>query len=131
MWIKEKFNLRVLLSICVQPQNFVWFLVNFSVALLIKVLLIKKSVYYRKIKMIWDYTFFYKQLGSDLNSQSCLYFQRFRGSELLNGCLIIWPSNLCEEYNNFQNSRSMYLITDFKVFQIMLLRQLNFTVFSI
>ena len=34
----------------------------------------------------------------------------------------------CEEYNNFQNSGSMYLISDFKVFQIMLLRQLKFAV---
>ena len=35
-----------------------------------------------------------------------------------------------EEYNNFQNSRSLYLISDFKVFQIMLLRQLKFAVLS-
>ena len=33
--------------------------------------------------------FFYKQLESDLSPQSCLYFQGFRGSELLNGCLVV------------------------------------------
>ena len=38
---------------------------------------------------------------------------------------------VCEEQNNFQNSRSIYLIKNFKVFQIMLLRQLNFAVLSI
>ena len=31
---------------------------------------------------------FYKQLGSCLNPQSCLYFKCFRGSKLLNGCLV-------------------------------------------
>ena len=34
--------------------------------------------------------FFYKELGSGLSPQSCLYFQGFRGSKLLNGCLVVW-----------------------------------------
>ena len=39
--------------------------------------------------------FVYKQLGSDLSPQSCLYFQSYRGSKSVNGCLVVWPSNLC------------------------------------
>ena len=39
--------------------------------------------------------FFYKQLASGLSSQSYLYFQGFYGSKLLDGCLVVWPSNLC------------------------------------
>ena len=41
------------------------------------------------------YTFFYKQLWSGLSPQSCLYFQGFRDSKLLNVWLVFWPSNLC------------------------------------
>ena len=33
--------------------------------------------------------FFYKQPGSDSNHQSCLYFQDFQGSKLLNVCLVV------------------------------------------
>ena len=40
------------------------------------------------------FIFFYKQLGSGLSSQSCLYFRGLRGSKLLNGCLA-WLSNRC------------------------------------
>ena len=50
--------------------------------------------------MIWDYTFFHKQLGSGLGPQSWLYFQGFQGSKLLNGCLAVWQSNLC--FNGIQ-----------------------------
>ena len=35
------------------------------------------------------YPFFYKRLGSGLSPQSCLYFQGFWGSKLLNGSLIV------------------------------------------
>ena len=38
---------------------------------------------------------FFKQLGSVLSPQSCVYFQSFRSSKLFNGCLVVWPSNLC------------------------------------
>ena len=76
--------------------------------------------------------FFYKRLGSDLCPQSCLYFQSFRDSRLLNGCLVVSPSNLFrEEYNNFQDSKSIFMISDFKIFPIMLLRQLNCGVLSV
>ena len=37
----------------------------------------------------------YKQLESGLSPQSCLYFPGFWGSKLLNGCLVVRPSNLC------------------------------------
>ena len=39
-----------------------------------------------------EYTFYYKQLRSRLSPHSCLYFQGFRDSKLLNGCLVVWPS---------------------------------------
>ena len=39
--------------------------------------------------------FFYKQLMSGFSPESCWYFQGFRSSKLLNGCLVDWPSNLC------------------------------------
>ena len=58
---KQRFNLRVLLSICLQ-----W----------------TKSVYYVETK-IYETTLFYKQLGSGLSLQSCLYFHDFRDSSLM------------------------------------------------
>ena len=33
--------------------------------------------------------FLYKQLGSDPSPQTCLYFQNFKSSKLLNGCLVV------------------------------------------
>ena len=38
-----------------------------------------------------NYTF-YKQLGSGPSPQSCLHFQDFQGSNLLNGCLVLWSN---------------------------------------
>ena len=38
---------------------------------------------------------FFKQLGSSISPQTCLYFQDFRGSKFLNDCFEVWPSNLC------------------------------------
>ena len=35
---------------------------------------------------------------------------------------------VCEEYSNSQDSKSIFMITDFNIFSIMLLRQLNFSV---
>ena len=65
-------------------------------------------------------------IWSDLNPRSCLYFQGFWGSTLLNGCLVVWPNNLwgvwpnvCEECNNFQDSKLIFMISDFKIFPIM------------
>ena len=37
--------------------------------------------------------FFCKQLESGLSPQSCLYFQGFWGSKLLNGCFVVWQSD--------------------------------------
>ena len=82
------FNLWMLLSICL-------IFCQFQSGVAYKSVPYKKSVYYVKVKMIWDYTFFHKQIGSGLSPQSCLYFQRFRGSNLFNGCLVVSPRNLC------------------------------------
>ena len=49
--------------------------------------------------------FFYNQLGSGLSRKSCLYFQGFRGSKLLNGCLVV--TDVYEQHNNFQDSKSI------------------------
>ena len=57
-------------------------------------------------------------------------FQSFWGSKLLNGYFSSL-TNVCEEYNSFQVSRQMFIISDFKVFPKILLRQLNFGVLSI
>ena len=38
---------------------------------------------------------------------------------------------VCQECNHLQNSKSIFMITDFKIFPIMLLRQLNFGVLSV
>ena len=51
-------------------------------------------MYYVKRKMIGDNTFWYMQLGSGLSPQSYLYFQEFQSSKLLNGCLVVWQTNL-------------------------------------
>ena len=37
----------------------------------------------------------------------------------------------CEEYNNFQDSKSIFVIIDFKTFPELLLRQLNFGEFLV
>ena len=61
----------------VQPKGVAEHLL--ALALLIKVLKLK----------LYENTIFYKQLESGLSTQSCLYFQGFRGSKLLNGCLVV------------------------------------------
>ena len=43
---------------------------------------------------------FHKQLGSGLDHESCLYFQGFWGSKLLNGCF-----GVCEECNSIPDSK--------------------------
>ena len=75
----------------------------------------------------FQYTlFFYKQLGSGLSPKGCLYFQGFWGSKLLNGCLVVWPNNLCLQ------SKSTFMISDFKISPITrFLWQLSFGVFSV
>ena len=39
-----------------------------------------------------ELTLFYKQIGLGTCPQSWLYTQDFQGSNLLNGCLIVWPN---------------------------------------
>ena len=57
-------------------------------------------------------------------------FQRFWGSKLLNGCFSSL-TDACEECDNFQDSSQTFMISDFKVFPKILLRQLNFGALSI
>ena len=52
----------------------------------------EKLFYYAQFTI---HLFFHQQLGRGLSPQSCLYFQGFGGSKLLNSCLVVWPSNLC------------------------------------
>ena len=39
--------------------------------------------------------FLYKQLGPSVSPQNCLYSQGFWRSNMLSGCLVVGPSNLC------------------------------------
>ena len=55
MWMKNVNNSKSSISGCC--LEFTWFFANFSLALLIKGLLMKKRIYYENIKMIWDCTF--------------------------------------------------------------------------
>ena len=52
-------------------------------------------------------------------------FKRFWCSMLLNACFSSLTS-VCEECNNFQDSRQMFVISDFKVFPKILLRFLMY-----
>ena len=77
--------------------------------------------------------FFYKQLGSGLSPQRCLYFQNFRGSNLLKDCLVVWSSNLClRGIQGFSRIKiDIYNQCLWSIFfLILLLRQLNFGVLS-
>ena len=66
-----------------------------------------------------------------LISQSCPQFQDFLDSKLPKGCSAVLPSNLClRGIQQFQDSKSLFIISDFKIFTKMFLRQLNFRVLS-
>ena len=54
----------------------------------------------------------------------------FCGSKLYNG-YVSSLINVCEEYNNFQDTGKMFMISDFKVLPKILFKQLNFNVFPI
>ena len=47
-----------------------------------------------ELQNVSPYTIFFKQLGSGLSPQSRSYFQGFQVSKLLNGLLVVLPSNL-------------------------------------
>ena len=66
-------------------------------------LLIKKRVLHKNLNDMRLH-FFYKKVGPSL--QSCLYFQDD------------FFTYVCEEYNNFHDSRSIFMISDFKIFLI-------------
>ena len=61
--------------------------------LVLKLSFIRYYIIYMTVPLI--HYFFYKQLGSDLSPQRCLYFQGFWGSKLLNGCFVVLPSKIC------------------------------------
>ena len=60
--------------------------------------------------------FFYKQLGS--GPSNCLYFQEFQLPNLLNGCLVVWPSK--------QTQRKKCPNTEFFLVRKSLFTQWNF-----
>ena len=65
-------------------------------------------------KMVWNELKWVRTLS--LNPQNWLYFQGFWASKLLNG----WfePSHLaCEEFSHFQDSKLVFMISDFKIFR--------------
>ena len=73
------------------------------------------------------FLYIYKQLGSTLNPQSCLYFQGFDIFKLLIVAeLFHQETYVYEEYSNFQDSKSMFMVSDFKILPKMLSRHLNF-----
>ena len=88
---EDKWAMQVSVYICLRLLSQLWVK---RIILLIRVSWRRIFVKTGVIKA--DYTlFFYKQLGSGLSPQSCLYFQGFWVSKLLNGCLVVLPSNLC------------------------------------
>ena len=78
---------------------------------------------------------FFKQLGSDLSPQSCLYFHGSWGSkcfQVLNGFLVVWPSNLClQRIQQFWGFKINIYDQRFKIFLTMLLKQLDFGVLPV
>ena len=72
--------------------------------------------------------FFITNYGQVLSLKVAYIFEVW-GSKLNNGCSAVWIT-VCKKYNNFQDSKSLFMITDFKISPMMLLRQLNSGVFS-
>ena len=70
--------------------------------------------------------FFYKQLGSGISHQSCLYFYLFLYSCLMIAQQFDQVTYFCQEYSNFQDSKSIFMMSNFSIFPIMLLGPLNF-----
>ena len=70
---------------------------------------------------------FYKQLGSGPGPQSCLYFQGFWAqSYFMVDQQFDQVTFAGKEYNNFEDSKSVFMISDFRIFPIMLWKQLSF-----
>ena len=109
------------------PQCKLIIKVKFDFTLIWKFMCIK-NILIRKYTLC----FFYKQLGSSLSPQNCLHFQGFWGSKLLNGSLVVWPSNLyLWGIQWFSGFKTDFTVIDFKFFPKMLFRQLNFGVLSV
>ena len=63
------------------------------------------------------YTFFYRQLVSGLTFKVTFCFFQI--------------TYVCKKYNNFQDSKSIFMMCHFKIFPIILLRLLNSSVLSV
>ena len=60
---------------------------------------------------------FINNYGQASALEVALCFPDFLGSKLLNGCLVVWPSNLClQGIQQFQDSKSTFIIGDYKIF---------------
>ena len=73
------------------------------------------------------YTFFISKQGQ-ASALKVAYIFKVLGAQT---CLMVaWQCDqvtyVCEEYRNFQDSKSIFLTSDFKIFPILLLRQLNY-----
>ena len=80
----------------------------------------KKSVYYVKIKMIWDHTFSVSNQGQ-ARALKIAYISKVFGAQSFDQVTYV-----CEKYSNFQDLKSIFMNSDFKIFPIMISRQLNF-----
>ena len=52
---------------------------------------------------------FCKHLELGLSSQNCLYFQGFWGPNLLNGCLVVWPTQRALHVESTSNPRRFHV----------------------
>ena len=78
------------------------------------------------------YTFFICNQGQSSALKVASIFKVFGAQS----CLMVaqyfdQATYVCKEYNNFKYSKSIFIISDFKIFPIKLLRQLNFGALSV
>ena len=71
------------------------------------------------------------QLGSGVSPQNCVPLKiKVFGAQ---SCLTVaWQFDqvtfVCEEYSSFQDSKLIFMISDFQIYPVKLLKQLNFDV---
>ena len=68
MWTKNVNNSKI--STSGYCSAFDWFFCQFQSDAAYKSVTYRKSMYYIKLKIIWDYTFFHNQLGSDPDAET-------------------------------------------------------------
>ena len=70
---------------------------------ILKIHLLTSRIWIKSNRLVFDWGGFLKIF------RQFLYFQGFRSSKLLNGCLVVSLSkHVWEEYNNFQDSKSIH-----------------------